>query len=326
MLNSYSSTVVETLPLLRCPTRFGEIEDAAERRQSVDVSFATVDIAPSYAVARRGLEWRGMGAEAVITPANHRVDYRFHSSLCLLAAYEHGERRDGECYVEGASPSKLRDAARKLTFVPAGREYHEWHVSHTPASVTFLYFDAAVLEAGSGQRLADLALAPLLFFEDPTIWSTMVKLRQVVDSPDLANRLYVDALSVVLLHELVQLERRSPRAAPPVKGGLAAWQQRAVSDYIEEHLSEQIQLATLAQLARLSPFHFCRSFKRSFGVSPHRYHTSRRIERAKALLADRKHSVTEVGLTIGFGETSSFSAIFRKFTGQTPSSYHRALG
>jgi len=99
-----------------------------------------------------------------------------------------------------------------------------------------------------------------------------------------------------------------------------------VTAYIEEHLSEQVSLATLARLARLSTFHFCRAFKQSFGVPPHRYHTNRRIERAKLMLAERKHSVTEIGLAVGFSETSSFTAVFRKITGQTPSRYHRALG
>lgn len=331
MLNGLSPIAVapfESLAPLPRLMIFDRMKDAGASadRQPVDISFATVDIAPPHAVTRCGFEWRGMGVESVRAPANHRVDYRFRSPLQLLAAYERGERRDGESYVDGALRSKRRDVAKKLTFIPAGREYHEWHDSHTPVSVTFLYFDAAAFQTESGQRLADPPLAPRLFFEDATIWSTMAKLRQVIDAPHHANRLYVDALGVVLLHELVQLERRSPRAGAPVRGGLAAWQQRVVSDYIEEHLSEQIPLAMLAQLARLSPFHFCRSFKRSFGVSPHRYHTSRRVERAKILLAERKHSVTEVSLTVGFGETSSFTAMFRKFTGQTPSGYHRALG
>ena len=90
--------------------------------------------------------------------------------------------------------------------------------------------------------------------------------------------------------------------------------------------SEQIPLATLARLVRLSAFHFCRAFKQSFGVPPHRYHTNRRIEQAKVMLAARKYSVTEVGLTLGFSETSSFTAVFRKITGQTPSRYYRDLG
>ena len=80
----------------------------------------------------------------------------------------------------------------------------------------------------------------------------------------------------------------APRKEPPVRGGLAGWQQRIVTSYIEEHLAEPISLATLAQLARLSTYYFCRAFKQSFGVPPHRYHTNRRIEHAKALLANAR--------------------------------------
>jgi AraC family transcriptional regulator len=95
--------------------------------------------------------------------------------------------------------------------------------------------------------------------------------------------------------------------------------------YIEEHLAEPISLATLAQLAKLSPYHFSRAFKQSFGRPPHRYHTSRRIERAKALLAEPTQSVTEIGFTMGFSEASSFTAAFRRETGLTPSSYRRGF-
>jgi AraC family transcriptional regulator len=60
-------------------------------------------------------------------------------------------------------------------------------------------------------------------------------------------------------------------------------------------------------------------------MPPHRYLTWQRIERAKALLGERKLSVTEIGLDVGFSETSSFTAAFRKLTGETPTAYRRSL-
>ena len=89
--------------------------------------------------------------------------------------------------------------------------------------------------------------------------------------------------------------------------------------------TERRSLSSLARESRLSPFHFSRAFKQSFGIPPHRYLTSRRIERAKALLAERTLSVTEIGLGVGFSETSSFTAAFRKLTGETPTEYRRSL-
>jgi AraC family transcriptional regulator len=75
----------------------------------------------------------------------------------------------------------------------------------------------------------------------------------------------------------------------------------------------------------LSPYYFCRAFKQSFGIPPHRYHIKRRIERAKTLLADPASSVTDVALELGFSETSSFSAAFRHTACTTPSEYRRTL-
>jgi AraC family transcriptional regulator len=99
-----------------------------------------------------------------------------------------------------------------------------------------------------------------------------------------------------------------------------------VAAFIEEHVADDIPLATLAELARLSPYHFCRSFKESFGMPPHRYHASRRIERAKQLLANRELSITTIALDVGFSDTSAFTAAFHRLTDQTPSRYRRNLG
>jgi AraC family transcriptional regulator len=123
----------------------------------------------------------------------------------------------------------------------------------------------------------------------------------------------------------MRVNQGSTQGKQAVRGGLAAWQQRIVTAYIEEHLSESVRLAQLAGLVSLSSYHFCRAFRQSFGLPPHRYHTSRRIERAKALLSKPVFSVTDIGLTLGFSETSSFTAAFRKATGLTPTAYHRSL-
>jgi AraC family transcriptional regulator len=109
-----------------------------------------------------------------------------------------------------------------------------------------------------------------------------------------------------------------------IRGGLPEWQQKKLMQYIDEHLAEDVSLLSLAELVHLSPYHFSRAFKQSFGM-PHRYLTNQRIERAKSLLAARKLSVTEIGLDVGFSETSSFTSAFRKVTGETPTDYRRRL-
>ena len=165
-----------------------------------------------------------------------------------------------------------------------------------------------------------------MYFENAAVSDTARKLISSFDSANEDNHVYREALGIVLAHELGSLGSTKAPVQTLIRGGLAAWQQRVAATYIEEHLAEQISLKTLARLVRLSPYHFCRAFKQSFGLPPNRYHTSRRIELAKVLLAKPAASVTEVGFTLGFSQTSSFSAAFRRATGFTPTSYHRSLG
>jgi AraC family transcriptional regulator len=266
-----------------------------------------------------------MRAELIRSASPGKVEYRFRARRHLLVAYGQGSRRDGETFVEGLPRSARRDLARKLTLVPAGHEYHEWHEPRAPVRLMFFHFDPSELQLHAASDISELALAPRLYFEDATLWATVLKLKKLLEWPTPENRLYLEALGVVLAHELARLDRGNDHVAPPVRGGLAAWQQRTVTAYIEEHLAEQIPLATLAELARLSPYHFCRAFKQSFGLPPHRYHSRLRIEHAKVLLEKRPLSVTQIGMTLGFSDTSSFTAAFRRATCLTPSDYHRSV-
>ena len=170
-----------------------------------------------------------------------------------------------------------------------------------------------------------MQLEPRLFFEDTDLLATAEKLMSAVEGSEAGGSAYCQALGLVLAHELARSRAGGAEKKPTIRGGLASWQQRTVTAYIEQHLAEPITLATLAELAGLSTYHFCRAFKQSFGVPPHRYHTRKRIEQAKMMLAKRIHSVTDIGLALGFSETSSFTAAFRKATGFTPTGYHRSL-
>ena len=284
---------------------------------------SAVQIHPADSVRRRAMSWNGMAAEIVQVTRRERAEFRFQAPRHLLIVHEQGARHDGETMVEGLPRSSLRDFKRKLTFVPAGHEYCEWQEPRTLVRMVYFYFDPAKMpiHPESGTQ----TLAPRLFFEDSTLWDTALKLKTLMESAGADNRLYLEALGTVLAHELVRLNAGTPRIETQARGGLAAWQERTVSSYIEEHVTEHIPLATLAQLVRLSPYYFCRAFKQSFGLPPHRYHNDRRIELAKTLLAKPMSSVTDVGLAVGFSETSSFTAAFRKATGLTPTGFRRSL-
>lgn len=286
---------------------------------------AHVEIYPSEAVERQSMTGRGLRVELVQSMSRNRIEFRYRGTSHLILAYEQGVRSGGETFVDCMSPSTLRDFTHKLTFLPAGHDYFEWHQLHTSARLLYVYLDPAELGVQSEPTNSISPLNPRLFFEDASLWSTVDKLKGLIVSADRENLSYFEALGAVLMHELLRLSGGAGSRGSPARGGLAAWQRRLVASYVEEHLSDHLSIATLARLVRLSPYHFSRAFKQSFGVPPHRYHTYRRIERAKILLETHALSVTEVGLSLGFSETSSFTTRFRKITGLTPSRYHRSI-
>jgi AraC family transcriptional regulator len=294
-------------------------------RDTVHMISPAVEVSPSSSVGRRAVARDGLTGEIIQAKTLNRIEFRFHAPVHLLVVCERGVRREGETFVEGMPRSTLRDLTQKLTFVPAGHEYHEWQDPRILARLAYFYFDPGRLPVQDEPDSLAMPLAPRLFFEDQGLSGTARKLTTLIDNPELGNQLYFEALGVVLAHELMRLNGGMPCLQSPVRGGLAAWQQRIVTDYIEEHVAQQIPLATLAGLVRLSPFYFCRAFKQSFRVPPHHYHSSRRIEHAKMLLARPACSVTEVGVKLGFSTTSSFTAAFRKTTGLTPTQYRRSL-
>jgi AraC family transcriptional regulator len=288
-------------------------------------SRSLVDISPSEIVRRHSAAWSGMHVEMIQVMRHTPFEYSFRAPCHLLIAPELGERYDGETFVEGLPRSTLRNFTGKMTFVPAGHAFRGWQRPRALTHTTYFYIDPHGPLADPALRFDEIEFKPRLFFYDRDLWETALKLKSQVENPGSMHRQYAEALGTVLTYELVRINGSAGLRGPVSRGGLASWQQKRVAAYIEEHVADDIPLATLAELAQLSPYHFCRSFKRSFGMPPHRYHASRRIERAKQLLADRERSVTAIALDIGFSDTSTFTAAFHRLTGQPPSRYRRNL-
>ncbi len=96
---------------------------------------------------------------------------------------------------------------------------------------------------------------------------------------------------------------------------------RRARDHVDRHYSAPLDLAELARVAGVSRFHFARTFEDSYGETPIRYLTRRRIERAQDLLRSANLTVTEVCLLVGFSSLGSFSARFTQLVGESPTAY-----
>jgi transcriptional regulator GlxA family with amidase domain len=89
-------------------------------------------------------------------------------------------------------------------------------------------------------------------------------------------------------------------------------------DRMDVASDEEWPVQRLARVSGVSPAHFARSFRDAFGVPPHRYLLTRRIERAKALLRDTDLPVTEIAFQTGWNSLGTFGRTFRDVTGESP--------
>src|ERR1700704_629679 len=281
-----------------------------------------VEISPPDIARRRLANWGAIQADNVRVTRRETFEDGFQARRHLLIAYERAERHDGETLIDGLPKSTLREFNCKRSFVPGGHRFYGWQTPRVLTRVTYFYIDSQdpLFDPESG---IPPAISPRLFFFDQAVWDTALKLKAEVGNSDPGSRQYAEALSLVLIHELIRLEQTTSALARRLRGGLPAWQQKRVVEFIQEHLAQEISLNALAELVDLSLYHFARAFKQSFGTPPHHYHMARRMDRARSLLQRPALSVTEIGMQLGFRETSSFTRAFRKLTGLTPTEYRR---
>ncbi|MEJ8797934.1 AraC family transcriptional regulator [Trinickia caryophylli] len=117
-----------------------------------------------------------------------------------------------------------------------------------------------------------------------------------------------------------------PAAAPRSVAGADALQDPALlrrllraKDRMDAASHESWSVKRLSAVSGVSEAHFARSFKRAFGVPPHRYLLTRRIEQAIALLRDTELTITEIAFATGWESLGTFGRIFRDITGRSPS-------
>jgi AraC family transcriptional regulator len=135
------------------------------------------------------------------------------------------------------------------------------------------------------------------------------------------NRLLLESIGTAIAAHLVThhaTKRLSPakRDSPMPKYLL----NRAI-DYIHETLDKNPSLADISAVVAMSPYHFCRSFKQSTGLTPHQYVMRERVRRAQLFLAEHRLSRVEIATALGFSDQSHFTRTFRTLVGVTPSQY-----
>lgn len=245
--------------------------------------------------------------------------------------YEAPSHHTLSCYIADGTGTFRRDqpshkgAPDKLCIMPAGSASH-WVVNGS-IRLAHLYISQEQFALGCISLLdrepRELQLQEATFLDDP---EQAQRFRQLIvmnwDEP--GERLLTSTLAHEILDHAV-LSQVGQRHGLRLKGGLAAYQRRHVSEYIEGHLEQPLSLGELASQCNLSEYHFARMFRESFGLPPHQYLLARRLAMARHLLRFGDLALSEVALQCGFASASHFSNRFRQAVGATPGAYRAAF-
>ena len=131
----------------------------------------------------------------------------------------------------------------------------------------------------------------------------------------------IEEVAVELAAAALGLSANESRSGPPSPHEA---RMSGVLRYIAAHITAPHSIAALARMAKLSPYHFLRSFKAVTGVTPHQWLLRARLRAAAEKLAATKTPVTDIALDVGFDDLSNFTRTFRAEFGASPRQYRRA--
>jgi AraC family transcriptional regulator len=166
-------------------------------------------------------------------------------------------------------------------------------------------------------------LQDLLRVEDPILTWIGDQMVQEVAAGSPGGRLCYDALalqaSVHILRKYALVQLKLPRS----QGHFRPVHARLIEDYIEQHISSNITLAELANICNCTSVQFARKFHLHYGMRPHAYVLSRKVERACQHLREDRLALKEIALVSGFSDQSHLNRMFRRHKNITPAEYRK---
>jgi AraC-like DNA-binding protein len=183
----------------------------------------------------------------------------------------------------------------------------------------------AIADEANAPRIGDLSYKPGASVNDATISGLGSLLLPALSHPDQANPLFVDHVMLALGVHIAQTYGGMRPVSRPVRGGLAPWQERRAKEILRANLEGGVLLKEVARECGLSAGHFSRAFRRTLGVTPHKWLIEQRIARSKEKLCDGELSLSAVAAECGFSDQSHLTRIFRQTVGVSPGAWRRAL-
>lgn len=230
---------------------------------------------------------------------------------------------------EGKSPWITHRIRRGSFFLTTGGGPYEcrWKaLTPEPFLAMMVFLELPLLQCALeevfGAEAPRVRLRDLSAFTDPDLNWLMERVRDEL-MVRRASSLRVQGLAQLVATHLAR--NYAAVASQPATGSpsLPGFKLKQVTDWIEDHLTDEFDLERLAAQAGLSKFHFHRLFRQATGMSPAKYQLTTRIGEARRRLRETKKSIVAVALDLGFSSASHFAQVFRREARMSPSEYRR---
>jgi AraC family transcriptional regulator len=207
-----------------------------------------------------------------------------------------------------------------IALVPAGSFFPTVKVDRDVPLID-LFLPPDTLLNGMGSSAAQVELRSQLKVQDPLIQQMALALKTELAMAGEDSQLYADSMATALGAHLLRRYGVKNSTVKEYRGGLTNCQLKIVTEYIQEHLGQNLNLDLLASLIHISPHYFACLFKQSTGSSPHKYITHCRLEKSKVLLRQKHLAIAFICQEVGFKNQSHFTRVFRQYYQITPKSY-----
>jgi AraC family transcriptional regulator len=279
--------------------------------------------ASKYGVPLTAEPWRGWPLRVGQFPAEGKLEGLVAASDALLVWS--GGTTDVTLHARAPGGTVRHQFVREagmIDLLPRGIVLEDVSWQGQQSTCVSVNFDASAIERLLGVKATFEPEVPRLALSDAHVVDLAERLEAQAAAGQPGGSLYIEGLSLTLASYLYG-RYGIQSAAQEHESALPALSSQRLLAFIEEHLGSDIGIGTLAALAGYSPDHFARLFKQSFGSSPYQFILQRRVERAKALLRDRHHSIAEVAMLCGFASQAHFHTTFKARTGVTPGVYRK---
>ena len=224
---------------------------------------------------------------------------------------------------DGRNVGVTRAIPFATTFIDLNCRMEMW--ARGPFDYLHYYLSRELLE----RIAADNAVAPsfqlreVFFVEDLVVAQMTKNILSFVKHGEPLDRLALDQAATVLGAHILQTRCGGPKFAAPPRRGLEPWQKLRTEELLRAHLEGNNTINELASACSLSPSHFGRCFRRSFGISVHQSLIQLRVAKAKDLLSRTSKTLVEIALSSGFYDQAAFSRTFSRIEHMTPSRWRR---